>query len=163
MVKNCRNCGEDFTGPGRGVYCSPDCRRLGHNGEARRNRPYSRTPQILSLQPKKNLYGLTPTEFKALQLSQGDQCAICGDTPESSEVVRTSGPHRRTSPGRRLGIDHDHESGAIRGLLCSRCNWALGGFRDDPEILLRAIAYLAAPPAVRLQGAIKPLDGEGAV
>lgn len=39
-------------------------------------------------------------------------------------------------------IDHDHETEARRGFLCSRCNFALGGFRDDPDLLQKAAAYL---------------------
>ena len=39
-------------------------------------------------------------------------------------------------------IDHDHETGKVRGLLCHECNTALGKFGDDPAILLRAVDYL---------------------
>lgn len=44
--------------------------------------------------------------------------------------------------GRRLVVDHNHESGNIRGLLCSQCNLGLGNFGDDPEVLKLAIKYL---------------------
>ena len=43
---------------------------------------------------------------------------------------------------RRLALDHDHETGRLRGLLCMFCNTALGKFRDDPAVLQRAIDYL---------------------
>jgi hypothetical protein len=53
-------------------------------------------------------------------------CQICGYVPES---------------GRNF-IDHDHTTGKIRGLLCFKCNSALGLFKDNKELLLKAIAYL---------------------
>lgn len=43
----------------------------------------------------------------------------------------------------RLAVDHDHSNGEIRGRLCYHCNTMLGGARDDPTILARAVAYLA--------------------
>ncbi len=41
-----------------------------------------------------------------------------------------------------MHLDHDHEHGHIRGLLCIRCNQGLGQFREDPSRLLRAVVYL---------------------
>jgi len=72
-------------------------------------------------------YGLTGHELLHLARDQEYRCAICRDEPE---------------PGRRLAVDHDHETGAVRGLLCRRCNMALGSFRDDPHLLLAAADYL---------------------
>jgi hypothetical protein len=59
-------------------------------------------------------------------------CAICGQ-PETKLYKGTVGA---------LQVDHDHESGEIRGLLCSACNSALGLFRDDLAIVRRAVDYL---------------------
>jgi hypothetical protein len=69
-----------------------------------------------------------------------DACDICG-----ARETLTRGGHVR-----RLNIDHDHQTGALRGVLCSRCNTALGMFGDDPAKLRAAAAYLENPPGVTL-------------
>lgn len=70
-------------------------------------------------------HGLTPESYAAMLERQGGACAIC-----------------RGGFGTKTCIDHDHTTGAVRGLLCHSCNVALGHFRDDPELLANAIAYL---------------------
>ena len=76
-------------------------------------------------------YGLTIEEADALYVSQDGKCAICGAAEGDSR-------------GFRMHIDHDHATGLARGILCNLCNAGLGSFRDDPALLTRAIAYLAA-------------------
>ena len=56
-------------------------------------------------------------------------CAICGTT-------EWMGRHQRPH------IDHDHETGEVRGVLCHNCNLAIGHLKDDPELVARALAYL---------------------
>jgi hypothetical protein len=68
-------------------------------------------------------YGLTQTDVVELRAAQSDRCAICGD----------AGPQH---------LDHDHETGAVRKLLCQRCNHGLGLFRDDPALLRAAAEYV---------------------
>lgn len=77
----------------------------------------------------KSKYGMTVEEYDILSEKQGGVCAICGK-PE---------PDQKRS---RLCIDHDHETGKVRGLLCSQCNFALGNFNDDISSLLKAAEYL---------------------
>jgi hypothetical protein len=72
-------------------------------------------------------YGVTADEVDEMLDAQNGRCAICGVQPE-----RLASMH----------VDHDHERGHLRGLLCVSCNQGLGQFRDDPAILLRAIVYL---------------------
>lgn len=72
-------------------------------------------------------FGITPEDAAALLEKQGGVCGICGGPP----VGRS-----------RYHVDHDHKSGAIRGLLCGKCNTGLGQFNDSPELLHRAAAYL---------------------
>lgn len=75
-------------------------------------------------------YGLTRDEFEHMVEDQNGLCAICGRGPQ----VR--GTHKR------LLVDHDHETGCIRGLLCSDCNVALGLLQDDVARLQKAIEYV---------------------
>lgn len=72
-------------------------------------------------------YGLTPEAFDSLLAGQGGVCAICGTG----------------APKRGWVVDHDHESGVVRGLLCHTCNVVLGYVNDDVKVLAAAIAYLA--------------------
>lgn len=75
----------------------------------------------------RQLYGLSVEEFDAIVVSQSGVCAIC-PTP----VGHTRDTH----------VDHDHTTGAVRGLLCRRCNRALGLLKDDERWLKSAIRYL---------------------
>lgn len=77
----------------------------------------------------KRTYGITLEAYDAKLAEQGGVCGICGEEP---------------NPAISLHVDHDHESGALRGLLCFRCNQALGALREDPVLLLAAAAYLHA-------------------
>lgn len=69
-------------------------------------------------------YGLTIDDYEAKRAAQGGACTICGVIPET------------------LVVDHDHETGVIRDLLCGRCNTALGYLQEQPEIADNAAAYL---------------------
>ena len=81
----------------------------------------------------KREYGITPAQFDAMLVSQGGACAIC----------------RETDPGKTWCVDHDHLSGAVRGILCWHCNVGLGHFRDDALALLAAVEYLYPSPVAR--------------
>jgi len=74
-------------------------------------------------------YGLTSEQFEALWAEQGGCCAIC-----RAELHRTG--------MKSHNIDHCHETGKVRGLLCRACNWGMGILGDDPDRLEAAAAYL---------------------
>ena len=74
-------------------------------------------------------YGITLEDFYKILAVQNYSCAICG----------THSPGGRNNT---FHVDHDHDTGEVRGLLCHHCNTALGKFKDDPEILKSAILYL---------------------
>lgn len=76
-----------------------------------------------------NQYGLTPDTFLAMMESQNHKCAICGHSDKSQ---------KKTFPM----IDHCHETGKVRGILCSSCNMGIGKFKDNIELLEAAIKYL---------------------
>ena len=78
-------------------------------------------------------YGLTTWEYQALFDEQGGVCAIC-DKPETA--LGNSGELRP------LSIDHDHFTGAVRGLLCNKCNRALGLLGDDLGMAEAVVGYL---------------------
>jgi hypothetical protein len=73
------------------------------------------------------LYGVTKEFLLDLYEKQQGKCKICGIKPQTT---------------RGLHIDHCHSTGKVRGLLCHGCNTSIGAMKEDPEILLKAIAYL---------------------
>ena len=74
-------------------------------------------------------YGLTGDDYEKLLDKQDNKCAICGATES-------------TGRSSKLYVDHDHETGEVRGLLCNHCNAGLGMFRDNIEALKAAVEYL---------------------
>jgi hypothetical protein len=84
----------------------------------------------------RNKFGLTTEEYNRTLEQQGGACALCESAP---------------TPGISLHVDHDHGTGEIRGLLCMRCNNALGLFREDPDLLKRAARYVTADANHRSQ------------
>lgn len=79
-------------------------------------------------------YGLTIEGYDRMLAAQENRCAIC----------RSDYSGHNGSPNYSWHVDHDHETGVVRGLLCRNCNVALGMFRDDPAVLLAAVRYLGA-------------------
>ena len=73
-------------------------------------------------------FGISTEHYRHLAKSQDECCGICGK--HQSELRQ------------KLSVDHDHNTKAIRGLLCGTCNTGLGMFRDDPKLLTNAITYI---------------------
>lgn len=120
-TRMCAHCGNPIPleRASSALFCSPECKRVerrvsGQSGEISRRYYFSRQ------------YGLTPDQVD--EMAQAG-CAICGT---HAWTGRHKGPH----------VDHDHTTGAVRGILCHECNTGLGKFRDNPDLLERAVAYL---------------------
>ena len=80
----------------------------------------------------KRKYGITIEQYETLLAEQGGGCAICG---------------RKPRPDISLHVDHDHRTGQLRGILCFRCNNALGDFDDDAGLLQQALGYVVSHQA----------------
>lgn len=83
-------------------------------------KPYLKNLRLLSR------YGITLEEYENLFIVQHGCCAIC----------------RVRKPAHEFKVDHCHETGKVRGLLCLNCNVLLGHAKDNPRILLDAVKYL---------------------
>ncbi|MGS1095849.1 endonuclease VII domain-containing protein [Aquamicrobium terrae] len=105
-----------------------------HREKLREQARRSRKPAQKRAAHLKREFALTPEAFEALLERQGGGCAICH--------AKVTGLKERGRRERSLHVDHCHETGRVRGILCHRCNFGLGHFRDDPELLERAAAYL---------------------
>ena len=110
-------------------YCCIDCQKI-------KQKQYwnSRTPKKRLEQHIKYKYGLTPEEFLKMWNLQKGLCAICNSALPDLQVY----DDRR----RGYAIDHNHDTGEVRGILCIHCNSLLGMSGDNPEILLKAVEYL---------------------
>jgi len=111
-----------------------DCARMYSRQWAKNNRQYFRKWERANKDKRthyqlKYYYDMSLEEYNAMSAQQNHLCAICSRKPRYGE---------------RLAVDHCHNGGGVRGLLCKQCNVGLGSFNDDPERLSQAIAYLAA-------------------
>lgn len=77
-------------------------------------------------------YRMTLNEFQQMLRTQRGLCAICKSLPAADGK----------GPMGRLHVDHDHVTGRVRALLCASCNNGLGRFKDDPQLLREAAAYI---------------------
>lgn len=132
-MRTCSRCGSD--GP---FYenANPICREC----QRTQTREWqSRNPDRVR-QHRLKRFGLTLAAYEALLTDQGGVCAICSASP---------------APGRALAVDHQHDArGAVRGLLCDRCNLGIAHFAEAPERLEAAVGYLKDPPAARVLAAV---------
>lgn len=120
----CPRCEDRFratyqSGPKAGAH-RPRCTEC----ETERHREWRNKNPESWAQRRLKQYGLSLEEYEDMLESQDWRCAICGKEPE------------------RLCVDHDHDTGSVRGLICQSCNKGLGFFRDQPELLELAATYL---------------------
>jgi hypothetical protein len=106
--------------PKGGAYCKPHKSKRGKAA-------YAANKRKIRESTVQRRYGLSAEDYKALLHAQGGACAIC-----RGELKGDRDTH----------VDHCHDTGLVRGILCSRCNTGLGQFEDAPERLRAAIDYL---------------------
>lgn len=99
-------------------HANPERYRAQHNAWNRANAEKVRASRL------RRQYGLTLAEYNRMLDKQHGFCAIC--------------PDKLTSPC----VDHDHKTGKVRGLLCHKCNVAIGLLRESPAICASAESYL---------------------
>lgn len=127
----CDNCGVSFTGRKRWrgkAFCSRKCKEEAWRG----------SPEAWAVQRKHNYkrkFGITVEEYEQMRDAQSSRCAICGTDEPNGRVSKHTAEYW-------LHVDHDHETGKVRALLCSHCNTTLGKMNDDPELLRKAADYL---------------------
>jgi hypothetical protein len=96
-------------------------------------------PDVYRDKELRKTFGLTLAQYNQMSADQEHVCAIC-EKPETAT---------RNGKPLALHVDHDHETGKVRSLLCGNCNVALGMFCDDPDVMRNAIIYLAKHRANR--------------
>lgn len=121
----CRSCMAEY---GREQNAKPKAKAYRASYYLRNRDRISARNRVSHIQRK---FGLSVEAYEALLSKQGGLCAICRMPP--SQSARWPG---------RFCVDHDHETGRVRGLLCFNCNTGLGSFGDDPDQLRQAAGYL---------------------
>lgn len=82
-----------------------------------------------------NRYKLTPEQYDKMLKAQGSACAICQSPTRSKK---------------KLHVDHDHATGHVRGILCTRCNFAIAYLLDRPSLIESALRYVRRHAQLRL-------------
>lgn len=118
--------------------------RHNENQRRRRTRPEVKARERAGHLRRK--FGITAEDYDRLLAEQDGRCAICRRKPNS-----------RIS----LHVDHEHRTKRVRGLLCFRCNNALGDFGDDAALLVTAIDYLMPPATASTRRRIDALVASG--
>lgn len=139
--KTCRICGEDKPADQFNERVSRKGEH-GHRNECRgcqsayRQARYEANKDRWVEANLQRLYGISVEDYDRMYEAQEGRCAICGDEKDGREAGT------REDRYERLAVDHNHETGEVRGLLCQPCNRGLGFLRDDPDRLIAAAAYL---------------------
>jgi len=97
---------------------------------------HAKNPDARRSMVYKKLYGITVENYNEMLIKQNDVCAVCKQ-PET--IV-----HNITKEPKRLAIDHDHNTGQVRGLLCHRCNVFLGNYEELKHLIPEFEGYLQA-------------------
>lgn len=125
-MRTCSKCGVEKEPSAFGKHkgtkdgLRPECK------DCRSGRPYDPKRQLNN--HLKSKYNITLDDYDNMLKEQGGVCALCG----------TNEPGKQG----RFVVDHNHDTGEVRGLLCNQCNVGLGALQDSPTLLLKAADYL---------------------
>jgi len=108
-------------------YCSKHCTNKAYYSR-NRDKQLDKNTQL------QKVYGISIEQYKHMFKNQKGVCAICKE-PETQI-------HNKTKQVLNLCVDHNHVTGQVRGLLCKKCNMALGLLQDSVELLQTATKYL---------------------
>lgn len=133
-AKRCTNCKRLHKNAYSRKYSmkDPEKRRKYYRDRARKFRHENR--RAYQNRDIKHRYGVTLEHCEQLLFEQNGRCAIC-----DISLPRLDAPKKLR---KQVNIDHDHDTNVVRGILCPKCNMALGFFSDDPSLLTRALEYL---------------------
>jgi hypothetical protein len=120
----CAQCGHVYQPKQRrpSMYCSRKCKEDARDTSGRLRDSHLRRK-----------YGITLADYERILNEQNGGCALCGAPPEEQT---------REGYQRWLHVDHDHETGRVRGLLCANHNLLIGRWGEDPKMLRKAAEYL---------------------
>lgn len=132
MMKECNSCREEKSvedfykasrSPDKLQYACKQCTRERDRGPRREQRREYAWKRKLMLD-----FDMAPEDYWEMFEQQDGACAICRAEPD----------------WKRLAVDHDHETGEVRGLLCNSCNCGIGFFKESPALISAALGYLKA-------------------
>ena len=135
MVQKCSLCKKEKPFPD---FCLSRSRKIGLSSVCRpctkikseewRKKYPERFTSVVRRRNRLKKYGLTDAAFKALLSSQGSKCAVCRDEISEGSF--------------RCHVDHDHDTGAVRGILCNKCNAGIGMLQESADVVRAALEYL---------------------
>ena len=130
-MNSCEYCDAEFNGHRK--YCSDECMNEMNSlrSAARYYEDIEYREKTMSRSYKaglKHKFGMSEEEYIKKSDAQDNRCAICGA--------------HQLELDRRMAVDHDHETGQIRGLLCNHCNLGIGFLKDSTDLLEKAQKYL---------------------
>jgi hypothetical protein len=130
LEHRCKSCFSEYH---RKRYKNPEIRKtlLHRSAKWRENNPEKEANKHLVRK-----FGITIQQYNQMLEDQDGVCAICGK-PEKTRR------RKKTDDNERLAVDHCHETGKVRGLLCFKCNTAIGSLGDNEDMVRRVVAYLS--------------------
>ena len=130
FLKECKGCGKRaYHSEDLEAFVKASSCRHGYSRQCKECKSKAVSPEKRRELNLQRLYGITLEDYDMMILAQDGKCAIC----------ETTSPRGNTG---RFHVDHNHDTGEVRGLLCSNCNTGIGLLQDSSKIVLKALNYL---------------------